>query len=143
MTVRRATVDDIPALMEMAREEHARSRMAHLPFDDTKAWHSFKEFIEGMPTAVFVSDGGFIMGVVQPVLFNRFWNAYEMAWYSKDGSGIALLNAFAKWAKAMRAIDLIIHNYAGIAPTEQFTKVMGRYGFTPIGGAYTKQLGEI
>lgn len=141
VTVRRAIVDDLPALVEMARAEHASSRMAHLPFDAFKVQHSFGEFITGMTTAVFISTGGFIMGMVQPLLFNRFWNAYEMAWFANDGSGMALLKAFAKWAKDMRAVDLIVHNYAGIVSADKFTRVMQRMGFDALGGAYSKQLG--
>lgn len=143
MTVRRATVDDLPALIEMAKQEHATSRMAHLPFDEIKVQHSFGEFITGMATSVFISGGGFIMGMVQPLLFNRFWNAYEMAWFASDGSGMALLKAFAKWAKDMRAIDLVVHNYAGIVSADKFTRVMQRMGFDALGGAYSKQLGSI
>lgn len=143
MTVRRATVADIPALVEMARQEHANSRMAALPFDEVKVQHSFGEFITGMTTTVIISAGGFIMGMVQPILFNRFWNAYEMAWFANDGSGMALLKAFAKWAKDMRAFDLIVHNYAGIVSADKFTRVMQRMGYQALGGAYSKQLGRI
>lgn len=143
MAPRRATVSDLPALLEMGRQEHAVSRLSAQPFDEARVLHSFRELIDGMASAVFISPGGFIVGVVQPMLFNRRWNAYEIAWFAADGSGIALLKALSKWAKDMRAVDLIVHNYAGVVPAEKFTRALGRYGFSHIGGAYTKPLGDI
>ena len=140
MAVRRATFSDMPALLGMARKEHAVSRLSGHPFDEARVNESFHNFIDGMTTAVFISPGGFILGGVQPLLFNRRWNAYEMAWFAEDGSGMDLLKALAKWSKDMRAVDLIVHNYAGVVPAEKFTKVLGRYGFSPVGSAYTKQL---
>lgn len=143
MTVRRAITEDITRLIELAREEHAVSRFARLPFDAQRVEESFLAMVNGMGSAVFMSEGGYIVGVVQSMLFNRFWNAYELAWYSKDGSGMALLDALADWAHAMRAVDLVVHNYAGVVAPERFTKVLARRGFSQLGASYVKQIGEV
>lgn len=138
---RHATISDLDTLVFMAREEHCQSNRSDEPFDALCVQHTFGEFITGMAKTVFISNGGFIMGVVQPKLFNRTLSAYEVAWFSNDGSGMELLDAFSKWAKSMRAKELIVHNYAGIIDQERFKRVMRRKGLKPIGCAYSKQLG--
>lgn len=143
MTVRRAGTSDIGHLVVMARKEHERSQLSHIPFDAVKAEQSFISAIEGMATVVFVSPNGFLAGMVQPLLFCRFWNAYELAWFSEDGTGLELLKAFTQWAKDMRAVDLIVHNYAGMVPVPKFNRVMKRKGFETFGVAYVKTLGAI
>ena len=142
-TIRRATLQDIPRLMGMAAAEHAKSRLAGVPFDTTRAEQAFKRFIEELSTVVFVSENGFIMGMVQPLIFSRLWNAYEVAWYAADGKGMALLKAFVQWATAMQAVEVVVHNYAGVIATEKFTRVMARKGFDNLGCAYSKQLGDL
>lgn len=141
--VRRAVPEDIPKLLLLAKEEHGQSRFAKVPFDEQRAEQTFRVFIDGMATVVIISDHGFIMGMVQPLVFSKFWNAYEMAWFASDGSGLALLSEFIKWAEGMRAIDVVVHNYAGITNEEQFSKVMERKGFGCLGSSYIKQIGEL
>lgn len=143
MTVRRATLDDLPSLMAMATAEHGVSRLSKVPFDSKRAEQAFRHFIGEMSTVVFISANGFIMGMVQPLVFSRFWNAYEMAWYAGDGSGMELLAKFTQWASDMQAIEVVVHNYAGIVPDAKFTRVMKRKGFENLGCAYSKQVGEI
>ena len=141
MTPRRAVLKDIEHLMAMARKEHGQSQFSDIQFDNTRAEQTFRVFIDGMATAVFVTDKGFIMGMVQPLAFSKFWNAYEMAWFSEDGSGLDLLKAFTKWATDMRAINVVVHNYAGMVPVEKFNKVLHRKGFKTLGVSYSKSLG--
>ena len=141
MTARRATVDDLRHLLEMAQVEHAGSRFAHIPFDYVHAEKSFRHFIDGLSSVVFVSDGGFIGGMVQPMVFSRLWNAYELAWFAQDGSGMELLNAFTKWAHQMRAINVVVHGYSGMVPPARMDRVMARRGFENQGSSYSKQLG--
>ena len=143
MTVRRAVLSDMPMLLAMARQEHALSQFSNIEFVDSRAQQTFHQFIDGMATAVFITDKGFIMGMIQPLAFSKRWNAYEMAWFSEDGSGLDLLKAFAKWATNMKAINLIVHNYAGMVPDAKFSRVLKRKGFVPLGTSYTKNLGEI
>lgn len=142
MTARRATLEDIDRLVEMARHEHGISRFHMTPFEERKVRQSFASFIDGMTTVVFITEGGYIMGCVQPMLFSRLWNAYEMAWFAADGSGMQLLRALSKWAKDMRAVELFVHNFAGVIAVEKFNTVMGRFGFSSMGSTYAKQLGE-
>jgi hypothetical protein len=140
MTVRPAILSDVPRLVALAQIEHAASRFKDRSFNKFAATANMEQAVSGLLTRVFISDGGFIAGMVQPSLFNRYFTAYELCWYAEDGSGMKLLKAFADWAKKMRAVDLVVSNYAGMKDESKFTRVMHRAGFEPLGTSYTKPL---
>jgi hypothetical protein len=89
---------------------------------------------------ISASGLGFIGGIVQPNLFNRYLTAYELAWYAEDGSGMALLAGLTGWARKMRAVELVVHSYAQIVDAPKFARVMQRRGFEPLGMTFTKNL---
>ena len=143
--IRRATRDDLPGLVALAQREHAASQFAHQPIDLEHVQASFLGVIHGLAGAVFVSEQGselrgLIAGIVQPGLFNRRQTAYELLWFAEDGSGLRLLAALRDWACRMRAVQLVVHDYAGIADPTRFTKVMARRGFGVMGTAYVSAL---
>ncbi len=143
--IRRATRDDLPALVALALREHAASQFAHQPIEMTQVHAAFLGVIHGLSGAVFVSeqDGelrGLIAGMVQPGLFNRRQTAFELLWYAEDGTGLRLLAALRDWACRMRAVQLVVHDYAGIADPARFNKVMARRGFGVMGTAYVSAL---
>jgi hypothetical protein len=143
--IRRATREDLPALVALALREHAASQMANQPIDLEHVQNSFLGVIHSLSGAVFVSEQGgtvrgLIAGIVQPGLFNRRQTAYELLWYAEDGSGLRLLAALKDWASRMRAVQLVVHDYAGIADPARFNKVMARRGFGVMGTAYVSAL---
>ena len=143
--IRRATRDDLPGLVALALREHAASRMADQPIEMAQVQASFLGVIHNLAGAVFVSEEGgalrgLIAGIVQPGLFNRRQTAYELLWYAEDGSGLRLLAALQGWATRMRAVQLVVHDYAGIADPTRFNKVMARRGFGVMGTAYVSAL---
>ncbi len=144
-TIRRATREDVPALCALALREHGRSRFAGQPFDAEKVRASFMGAVHGLAAAVFVSEkdgalGGLIVGITQSNLFNRYTTAYELLWYAEDGAGLKLLDALKDWSRKMRAVELVVHNYAGIKPPERFNKAMSRKGFGHLGTSYVAAL---
>ena len=143
--IRRATPSDIDQLVTLARLEHAASAMRDQPFDELVVRSRFVGTINGLATAVFVSetDGkldGVIAGMVQQNLHNRYSTVYELMWFSLSGAGLKLLASLKDWANRMRATALVIHNYAGIKSTETFNKVMARKGFDQLGTSYVMSL---
>lgn len=140
MSVRRATAEDLPHLLELARREHARSRFAGEPFDAHWVAQAMRQGVQGMLSCAFVSEAGFIAGVVQPGMLNRRFTAYEMAWYAEDGAGMKLLAAFTQWARSMRAVAVQVSNYAAIKDAERFARAMERAGFELLGMTFTKRL---
>ena len=142
MTIRPATLADVPRLLHLAMLEHARSQFKGEKFEAAVAQSHLEHAIAGMLSRVLVSDAGlgYIAGILQPRIFNRAWVAYELAWYAEDGSGMALLNAFCDWARKMRAVSVVVSNYAGINEPAKFTRVMKRGGFDLLGSSYCKSL---
>ena len=145
MTLRRATIDDVPALVRLAKVEHGLSRMAHTPFDPAFASERFTGAVLGLSSAVFVSetDGevkGLIAGAMQQNLHNRYGTVYELLWFAVDGSGLKLLQALRDWAKRMRATAIVANNHAGIKDPERFNKVMARKGYTQLGPSFMATL---
>lgn len=143
--IRRAITADVPALVGLAQQEHALSRMSATPFEPETVASNFAGCITGLSSAVFVSERnsqltGLIAGMVQRNLHNRFCTVYELLWFSTDGRGMRLLEALKAWADRMRATDLVVHNYAGIKSPASFNKVMQRRGFEPLGQSYTIRL---
>lgn len=143
--IRRATLQDIDQLMVLARLEHAASRMSDQPFDELLVRNRFAGAINGMATAVFVSetDGkldGLIAGMAQQNLHNRYSTVYELLWFSLAGKGLQLLAALKAWANLMRATSLVVHNYAGVKTQDTFNKVMQRRGFDILGTSYVTAL---
>jgi len=141
MLIRRATIDDVPALVRLAKVEHGLSRMAQTPFDADFVAQRFSQAVTGLSSAVFVSDSdgevkGLIAGAVQQNLHNRYCTAYELLWFAVDGSGLKLLEALKTWAKRMRATAVVANNHAGIKDTERFNKVMARKGYTQLGASF-------
>jgi hypothetical protein len=140
MSVRPATIADVPRLVQLAQVEHARSRFKDKPFDKLVAITNMEQAVTGLLTRVFISDCGFLAGMLQPSLFNRYFIAYELCWYAEDGQGMRLLAAFCDWAKKMRAVDVVVSNYAAIKDPHKFSRVMRRAGFAPLGASYIKPL---
>lgn len=142
MTCRVATIDDLPRLMQLARMEMSRSRFKDDPFDHDRAEAVFKQFMSSLLSRVLISESrlGFIAGMIQPNLHNKRFTAYETCWYAEDGSGLALLDAFAEWAKRMRASHVVVNNYAGITEVPRFARVLDRKGYALLGLSYIKQL---
>jgi len=143
--IRRATMDDLPALTALAKSEHAASALSVEPFDRQVVQQRFAEAITGFQTAVFVSErganlDGVIAGVFQPNLHNRFATVFELMWFSTGAAGLRLLDALRSWADRMRATNLVVHNYAGIKSPDTFTRVMRRKGFNVLGTTYTLKL---
>lgn len=142
MTVRRAVSTDIPRLLQLAQVEHERSRFRGARFDRAHCERGFAAAIGGMASVVLVSESGLglIAGMVQGNLFNRFCTAYELLWYAEDGSGMELLRGLTDWARRMRAVELVVHDYAQINDAHQLSRVMARNGFSTLGTTYVKSL---
>lgn len=141
MAIRRATPDDVPALVELARLEHGLSRMAHTPFDAAFVAQRFSLAVTGLSSVVFVSetDGdlkGLIAGATQQNLHNRYTTAYELLWFAVDGSGMKLLDALKTWAVRMRATAMVANNHAGIKDADRFNNVMARKGYEQLGASF-------
>ena len=138
MKVRYACLADVPSIVALAQQEHAISAWREIPFDPEATAGIAAEFIAGMGRTLLVSDGGYLAGLVQPLGFSRRLVAMEYAWFATDGSGLALLAKFERWAKNMNAAAVVIHAYGGDPRLQSVLAIRRGYGW--LGSAMTKNL---
>lgn len=70
---------------------------------------------------VATTDGGFILGLIQPNPMSRgYLIAQEFLWWSEDGSGADLIRKFRAWAKARGAHEIRYSCPAGNKRVERF-----------------------
>lgn len=95
-------------------------------------WHWNKQatrhFLSGVAETGFlaVTDGGFIAGLITPHPISPEWLiASELLWWAEDNSGLALMRAFRRWAKASGANEIV---YSAPAHAVRARQVMARFG---------------
>lgn len=105
MTVRTATVEDIPALVEMGAKFHAMSPHKFMGEYDEAGIARMLRFMVESPQAVLLTNGeGLIGGTYAPVYFApSTWMIEENFWWAgKDGFGLLdnLLDHAKGWGAA-------------------------------------------
>ena len=104
--VRRATLEDIPDLVDMGRKFHAQSKML-CGFDPVASAGILEGMINSDAATVIRSDSGGIGGILNPAYCDPSWvMAVELFWWADDRQGLKLINEFEKWAKSMNANEV-------------------------------------
>jgi len=100
--IRRATPEDIPALVELGKKFHAASPYAHLPYVPERVASTVAHILEAGCVMVSDVDGvrGMSAAMAGPMWFSDVPAAQELFWWS-DGSGEAheLRAALEAWAR--------------------------------------------
>jgi len=96
--VRLAGAGDVFRIVDMVEQLRATIRGA-VPVDPDWTARNVAALITGSDSAVWVTEGGFIAGSLQPTIINPAPVAMEHGWWATDGSGLRLLRAFETWAK--------------------------------------------
>ena len=124
-------------MVEMAREEHALSLWAQMPFDPLACEQTMRSFIQDWGKTAFFNGHGYLLGLVQSAGFSGARIAMEYAWFAKQG-GMALLTEFEGWAHRMGAYAVIVHDLSG---EYRLGAVMERRkGYTRLGAVMRKML---
>lgn len=100
--IREATANDVIRVVEMIEDLRAAVR-GPIPVDRAWTARTVAGLIASDDGAVWVTDGGFIAGVIEPTIISPARVAKEMGWYSRDRSGLLLLRAFEGWARVRGA----------------------------------------
>ena len=134
--IRRATLDDVPEIMEMAVEFY---RVSELPYEfvhsdmaDHLAWLTS----EG---GVFRSKTGAIGGLIQSMPFNasvKFMNGHF--WWGPDGDGLRLLRAFERDSKERGASLMTMNILASVG--EKAEKILKHCGYKPRETGHVREL---
>lgn len=135
--IRAATLDDIPALLEMGRRFSNKAELAeHVGYDAASMEATFHALIEG-GHPVFISERGAIGGTSTPHPFNHSHiMGQELFWWSEGGDGLRLLKAFEGWC-ADNCHSLRMITLEAIEP-ERTGKLYERRGYRPLEHGYIK-----
>ena len=79
--------------------------------------------IQSPEAVVYVSDGGFIAGSLQPTIINPARCAMEHGWFARDRSGMRLLRSVERWAVDQGAV-MVKMSTGAVGPD------LGRLGYT-------------
>lgn len=138
--IRAATLDDIPALLEMGRKFADDAGVtARIGWDDESVSDLLEALIDSDDGIVLVSERGMIGGYVAAHPFNRNVRMFvELFWRAEDGQGLALLNAAEAQAEALGAVKSVMVAMDGM---ERTSRLYGRLGYALCEAQYMKDIG--
>lgn len=152
MTIRFATLNDVPALVEGGRRMHAMTRFRRFDYDERKVAAAFTDLItKGQHKYVFLvaqgSSGGIagaLIGALEQHIFSEQLTASVMHYdvlpeARSGGHGVRLLKAFEQWCKNRKVIEISLGVNSGEA-TESVGRFVVRMGYQKVGENFNKAL---
>lgn len=137
--IREATKADLPDLMAMGARFHAASGLPG-KYDEEACAAFVGALMDAPAGVVFRSDAGLIMGMISPGYCTPDWRmAVELAWWSEDGAGRALLSRFEEWARDNGANEMRLTSIAGLND-RRMARLFGMAGYSPAEISYRKVL---
>ena len=100
--IRPATADDVLRIVDMV-EALRLAVGGPIPVDRAHTAQTVAALLSSPDGAVWVSQGGFIAGVLTQTIISPVPVAQELGWFATDKSGLRLLRAFENWAQARGA----------------------------------------
>ena len=150
MTIRFATLADIPALVEGGSRMHALTRFRSQPFNAQKVAQAFSDLItrgQGKYAFMVATSGegrvvGALIGVMEQQIFSDGYTASVMhidvlPEARMGGHGVRLLKAFEQWASNRKAVEICfgVNSDTDVEMLERFAVKMG---YRKIGGNFSK-----
>jgi hypothetical protein len=135
--IRRATLADLQECTDLGIQFHAYSPWSQFPADRDH----LSEFMAGIIEhgVLFLSDDGFIGGILNPLYFNRnIVTLAEMFWFA-GREGTALREAFEAWGHEQGVVGF---NFSGIADEHApaIARVFRRAGYHPVETGFFKRV---
>lgn len=125
MTIRPARLEDIPAIVAMGAQFHARWGHA-MGYDPDAVTALITGLINSDQGAAFLTDSGMIGGALSPAYCDPEWvMAVELFWWA-ERDGLALLRAFEEWAAASGAKEVRMTTLAALP---RAASIMQRRGY--------------
>lgn len=138
LKTRLATVEDVPRILEMAKDFFSYSVYSGVEYDEEAVRVLVEHLLED--GCVFVSERGFIAGALVPLLFApQFLIAQEIAWWAPAGGGRELRTMFEDWAEAMgaRVVQMSTLSNANAA---KLASNLSENGYVPVEIQYLKAI---
>jgi GNAT superfamily N-acetyltransferase len=151
LTVRVATLDDIPAYMVLAAAFVATTPISHIvPFDREGTAGFVSAALDNPDMLILVAeDAGEIVGITGALIYPMYFNpaklvAQELWWYltpkARGGSASKMLfQTIEKWAKDKGANAMFMIALAD-ERVDTMAKVYKRSGYAPVERTYVKGL---
>jgi hypothetical protein len=143
--IRRATVNDLDAMLMLGRRAHAASRYRDIKIDELQAKTNLLAMMHNRAQCVFLAfEGerlvGLLLGIEVPWFFSREPYATDLMTYAvRVGAGRALIRRFKKWAFEERKLPGIELSTSFGGTEEQRARTEGLYramGFEPVGSYF-------
>lgn len=151
-TIREATPDDIPAVVEMGFSLHQSSNFSNLEFDADIAATHVRRLIDDDDCCLLIAVDsqrtiGLISGEIGQAMFGPESIATEDLFYvepdmrgSKRGVSARLLRSFCFWAADKGAARITVSNAAG-TDDSKFQWLLRTYGFHHAGSVMYVEIG--
>ncbi|MDB6036016.1 MAG: hypothetical protein JWM16_6354 [Verrucomicrobiales bacterium] len=141
MTQRLATVEDIPALVEMGQKFHTMSPHASMGAYDPEAVARVIAFMIESPQSVVLTNGtGAIGATYAPIFFGPSqWLCEENFFFSEGRGGFDLLDGLIEHARGWGASHVSMSTLEN-AKAHVIDRLMTRKGFRFIERRYIKEL---
>lgn len=135
--IRAATVQDIPALMEMGAKFAEKAKLIEsVGYEPADMETTFRALIENGHPA-YIGESGAIGGTITPHPFNQqHYIAQELFWWSEGREGLRLLSAFEEHAEH-EAHSLRMITLEAVEP-ERTGRLYERRGYAPLEHGYIK-----
>lgn len=143
--IRKATIEDLPKLKELADEFYSSSEFL-VDFDLDYFCSMWKQFIlSGIGVIWILNDFDGMFGAMKyRNINNGMLTACEIFWFvaeSKRGQGMELLKTFESWAKQEGCKRIIMAYLEDLMP-DVLKNVYKRRGYKPMEVHYVKEIGE-
>lgn len=135
---RRASLKDIPLLVDMAREFHGQSPMSKFEFTPAGTKEYLINLLKDHASVIIMTSNGAISGSVSRGVFCDTIIAKENFWFVSDqagkrSDGIALLNEYRKWLETKNVdFDLMSLIEFNSLDTDRVIKIMEWFGYDKI-----------
>jgi GNAT superfamily N-acetyltransferase len=147
--LRDLTRDDMPALLELAREMHQAGVYSAYPMDEARVAYILTALIDA-PEALTIGyqikgdlAGAFLGEIIQDLWVDVRLAVNQMVYVRKASrsskAGFSLIEAYTKWAEQRGADVMHFTVYAGIN-NDAVGRTLQRLGYAPSGGAYNKEI---
>lgn len=136
--IRKATVSDIPRLLEMGQKFADKAGLTdHVGYDPESMAATFRAMIEGENYIILIGESGAIGGGYAPHPFNhKHLIAQEVFWWSEGREGLRLLAAFEDWAREhCHSLGMITLEAVS---ADRVSELYRRKGFKPLERSFIK-----
>jgi hypothetical protein len=137
---RKATLEDLPHILEMGRRFHAMSSWSDQEFCPIQTSQTVMNLINSPDGVVFYNGEGMLGGLLAQSPFTPGYNAHEFFWFA-DRGGRDLIQAFERWAEEKGANGVLMLNLTlGPRTDKIMDRMYSRRGYEMRERTYFKDL---